>query len=86
MWLVLLGVVLTGLKLAGLSVVAGWSWWVVLAPFALAAVWWLVADATGITQRRAMEREAKLAAERREAQFDSLGLRPPGRGRRPNKS
>jgi small Trp-rich protein len=85
MWLVLLGVVLTGLKLAGLGFVAGWSWWMVLAPYALAAVWWAVADATGISQRQAMEREAKRAAERREAQFDSLGLRPPGRGRRSNK-
>jgi small Trp-rich protein len=81
MWLVVLGVVLSGMKLAGLAVVAGWSWWVVLSPFALAAAWWVVADATGITQRQAMEREAKRAAQRRESQFASLGLRPPSAGR-----
>ncbi len=81
MWLVVLGVVLSGLKLAGVGVVAGWSWWVVLAPFALATAWWAVADATGITQRRAMEQEARRAAARREAQFESLGLKPPAPGR-----
>ena len=91
MWLVVLGVLLAGLKLAGVGFVAGWSWWLVLAPFALAAVWWKVADATGITQRKAMEREDKRAAQRREAQFESLGMRPPSAGRpakpeRPNRA
>lgn len=80
MWLVVLGVALSVLKLAGLGFVAAWPWWVVLAPFALAAGWWLIADATGITQRQAMEREARRAAQRREAQFESLGLRPPSAG------
>lgn len=78
MWLVVLGVVLVGLKALGLGWVAGWSWWLVLAPFALAAVWWQIADATGITQRKAMEQEDLRAAKRREAQFESLGLRKPG--------
>ena len=56
MWLVVVGVLLAGLKLLGFGFVASWSWWVVLAPFALAALWWKVADAIGITQRRAMAR------------------------------
>ena len=91
MWLVVVGVVLVGLKLLGVGFVAGWSWWLVLAPFALAAVWWKVADAMGITQRQAMEREDKRAAQRREAQFEALGMRPPSAGRptkpdRPNRS
>lgn len=81
MWLVVLGVGLSVLKLAGLGFVAGWPWWVVLGPFALAAAWWLIADATGFTQRQAMEREARRAAQRREAQFESLGMRPPSAGR-----
>lgn len=81
MWLVVLGVVLIGLKLAGVGLAAGLSWWLVLAPFALAAAWWAVADATGITQRQAMEREDARAAKRREAQFESLGLKPPSPGR-----
>jgi small Trp-rich protein len=91
MWLVVVGVVLVVLKLVGVGFVAGWAWWLVLAPFALAAVWWKVADAVGITQRQAMAREDKRAARRREAQFENLGMRPPSAGRpakpeRPNRS
>ncbi len=85
MWLVVVGVLLVGLKLLGLGFFAGWSWWVVLAPFALAALWWKVADATGITQRHAMAREDARAAQRREAQFAALGMRPPTTGGKPAK-
>lgn len=81
MWLVVLGVVAVGLKLAGLGFVGDLSWWWVLSPFALAAVWWQVADSTGITQRRAMERAEKRAADRRESHFEAMGLRP-GKGRK----
>ena len=80
MWLVLVGLLLTGLKLAGLTGVASWPWWVVLAPYALAAAWWKFADSSGITQRNAMRRADELAAQRREAQFEALGLRMPGKG------
>jgi small Trp-rich protein len=80
MWLVGLGVILVLLKLAGFGFVAAWPWWVVLAPFALAAVWWKFADSTGMTQRAAMRREDEKAAKRREAQFESLGLRAPRPG------
>lgn len=76
MWLVVAGVLLVVLKLVGVGFVAGLSWWLVLAPFALAAVWWQVADMTGITQRKAMALEDQRAAKRREAQFESLGMRP----------
>ena len=82
MWLVVLGVLLTVLKLLGISVFAGLSWWWVLLPFALAALWWKFADASGITQRDAMAREDERAAQRREAQFESLGMRPPKAGSR----
>jgi small Trp-rich protein len=80
MWLVLVGVVAVVLKLAEIGPFAALSWWWVLAPFALAAVWWKFADGTGITQRAAMRRADQRASDRREAQFESLGLRPP-RGR-----
>ena len=82
MWLVLTGLLLTGLKLAGLTAVVAWPWWVVLAPFALAAAWWQFADRSGITQRNAMRRADALAAQRRESQFEALGLRAPGKGRK----
>jgi small Trp-rich protein len=81
MWLVVLGVVLLGLKVAGIGPVAGLSWWLVLAPFAAAAAWWHFADATGITQRKAMERDDQRAARRRQAQFEALGLRAPPDGK-----
>lgn len=77
MWLVVVGVLAVVLKLAGIGFVAGLSWWWVLAPFAAAAVWWQVADSSGITQRDAMARADKRAADRREQQFEALGLRSP---------
>ena len=75
MGFVLLGLLLTGLKMAGLTVVAQWSWWAVLAPFGLAAIWWLVADALGFTQRSAMRRHDEQAERRREEQYERLGMR-----------
>lgn len=82
MWMVVLGVVLVVLKLAGLTAVSAWSWWWVLAPFAVAAVWWQIADLTGLTRRRAMQREDERAERRREKSFEALGLRLPKPGAR----
>ena len=80
MWLVAVGVLLLVLKLAGVAVVGQWPWWVVLAPFGLAAAWWAFADSTGITQRRAMEQESARARKRREQQYENLGMRVPRQG------
>ena len=52
--------------------VADWSWWWVLSPFALAVVWWLWADTSGYTKRKAMEREDQRIKERRERTKDAL--------------
>lgn len=84
MWFVLIGVLLLGLKLAGLGPVAAWSWWIVLAPFGLAALWWAFADSMGITRGMAMRRQDEKVRRRREQQAENLGLRPPGgkRGKR----
>jgi small Trp-rich protein len=80
---VLLGLLLLALKLAGLGFVSHWSWWLVLAPFALAAAWWALADALGYTQRDAMRRQDERVAKRRQTQLDAMRVRPgPGtRGR-----
>lgn len=76
MYLVLLGVVLLLLKFLEYGPVGGWPWWVVLAPFAGAALWWAWADASGYNKRRAMEgMEAKKAA-RRERNMEALGTGP----------
>lgn len=79
MILVIVGVVLLGLKLAGMGPVADWSWWVVGAPFAGAVAWWLFADVSGLTQRFAISRfEAKRALRRRRT-MEMLGLVVRGR-------
>ncbi|MDT7836759.1 TIGR04438 family Trp-rich protein [Aquabacterium sp. OR-4] len=84
MYLVLLGVLLLALKLLGVGPVWGWPWWAVLAPFGGAALWWAIADQTGITQRNAMRREEERTRRRRDAQAEHLGLKRPSddRGRR----
>ncbi|WP_372524849.1 TIGR04438 family Trp-rich protein, partial [Piscinibacter sp.] len=52
MYLIVLGVLLLVMKLADFGPVGVWSWWVILAPFGAAVVWWAWADATGWTKRR----------------------------------
>ena len=76
MWLVIVGVALLVLKMAGVSLLATWSWWWVAAPFALAAVYWQVADSAGWTQRAAMRRADERVQRRRDERLDALGMRP----------
>lgn len=72
----ILGILLLAMKLAELGPVAGWAWWIVLAPFALAVAWWGLADSTGLTQRRAMDKMERLKAERRDRNLEALGTGP----------
>jgi small Trp-rich protein len=76
MALVILGVVLLALKLLGLGPIAGWSWWWVVLPFALAALYWQFADSVGWTQRAAMRRADEKVKRRRDERRDALGIRP----------
>lgn len=82
MWFVVLGVLLLVMKLADFGVVAAWSWFVVLAPFALAVAWWAWADSTGYTQRREMDKMDAKREERRKNQLTALGIEPRKRKRR----
>ncbi len=68
------GVVLLLLKYLELGPVAGWSWWVVLAPFGLAMLWWAWADSSGYTRRKQMEKMDQRKADRIEKQRKALGL------------
>ena len=52
-----LGLILLAMKYLETGPVANWSWWLVMAPFALAVAWWAWADGSGYTKRKAMERE-----------------------------
>ncbi len=79
MYLLGLGIVLLLLKYLGFGMVAGWDWWLVLLPFALAVAWWAWADASGYTRRKAMEREDKRHQSRIDRSRTAIGA---GRKRR----
>lgn len=70
----ILGVVLLVMKMTAFGPVAEWAWWIVLAPFGLAVLWWSFADATGLTKKRAMDKMERRKTERRERALDNLGL------------
>jgi small Trp-rich protein len=67
-----LGLLLLVLKYIEWGFVAQWSWWLVLAPFALAVAWWAWADSTGYTKKKAMEREDRRRDARRARTSEAL--------------
>ncbi|MDD5028030.1 MAG: TIGR04438 family Trp-rich protein [Rhodoferax sp.] len=67
-----LGLALLVMKYLEFGPVAQWSWWLVLAPFALAVVWWGWADSSGYTKRKSMEREDQRRDQRRERTKQAL--------------
>lgn len=73
MWFVGIGLVLLVLKLVGVSPVGEWSWLWVLAPFGVAVLWWAWADASGLTQKKAMRRMDEKKEARREKALEALG-------------
>ena len=75
MYLLFLGIALMLMKYLEFGPVAEWSWLWVLSPFALAVVWWIWADATGYTKRRAMDRMDEKKKARLEKQREALGLK-----------
>ena len=74
MYLLGLGIILLAMKYLETGPVANWDWWVVLAPFGLAALWWWYADASGYTKRKAVERDNARRQERIERQRSNLGM------------
>lgn len=74
MWFIVAGVLLVALKLADIGPVDQWSWWVVLAPFGLAALWWAYADSTGLTKKREMDKLEERKLERRRRNMEALGI------------
>jgi small Trp-rich protein len=74
MWLVLLGLGLGALYLAGVEPVASWHWPWLLLPFGAAVLWWTFADSSGLTQRRAIDKMERRKVERRERDMEALGL------------
>ena len=76
MWFLVIGVVLLVLKWLAVSPVAEWSWWWVLSPFALTAIWWWVADFTGYTRRKVVQKEEARQRARHNEGRKRLGLPP----------
>lgn len=74
MFFLLLGIVGLLLKYLEVDPVAAWSWWVVLAPFGLAVAWWWYADASGYTERKAMEKMETRKQARIDKQRDAMGM------------
>lgn len=86
MWFVAIGVLLLVLNMAGIGPVGAWTWkddwWIMLAPFGLAIVWWGWADWSGLTQRKAMAKDDAKREARRQKALDALGLQKPKNGKR----
>ncbi|MET3494955.1 TIGR04438 family Trp-rich protein [Variovorax boronicumulans] len=84
MLFLLLGLLGLGLKYFEVGMVAGWSWWIVLSPFALAVAWWAWADSSGYTKRKVVEREDRRKQARIDRQKANMGL-PTSNGQRPRR-
>ena len=74
MYLLLLGIAMLAMKTLEYGPVASWNWWVVLAPFALAVVWWSWADLSGYTKKKEMDKMDKRKADRIEKQREAMGM------------
>lgn len=83
MGFVVLGLLASTLKILGWTSVAGWSWWIVLSPFAAAAAWWTFADLSGLTRREAQRRHEDRVKRRRAQHLDAMGMTAGGNGADP---
>jgi small Trp-rich protein len=87
MYLVIVGVIVIILNLAGIGPMAAWNWqffgdlWKFCVPFLIAVVWWGWADSSGWTKRREMEKMDQKRIDRRAKNLDDLGMGPKKKGR-----
>jgi len=84
MLFLLLGLLGVALKYLEVGMVAGWSWWIVLSPFAMAMAWWAWADSSGYTKRKVIEREERRKQARIDRQRSNMGM-PASKGQRPKR-
>jgi small Trp-rich protein len=73
MYLLGLGVILLVLKYLEIGPVAVWDWWLVFAPFGLATIWWVWADSSGYTKKKAMEVEQARTKARIDRNREAIG-------------
>ena len=72
---VIIGIILLALKLLEIGPVAAWSWWWILAPFAMAFLWWEIIDPMfSLSQKRAMRESDARRKARADKYRESLGL------------
>jgi small Trp-rich protein len=74
MWFLIGGLVLLGLWMAEIGPVAQLHWGWVMLPFVLAAVWWAIADSTGLTKQREERKMEERKVARRQRDMEALGL------------
>ena len=76
MYFLLIGIAGVLLKYLEVAPVAAWGWWIVLAPFGCAVLWWAWADKTGYTKRVEVEKMEQRKKERIEKQRQAMGMLP----------
>lgn len=80
MLFVVIGVLIILTNLVGIGPFAVWNWeftgdlWKFCVPFALAVMWWIWADKSGLDKRREMEKMEARKQNRRKDNLASLGL------------
>ncbi|MCD2513949.1 TIGR04438 family Trp-rich protein [Comamonas endophytica] len=75
MWMLLIALVLTLLRFLEVGPLAAVSWWWLLVPYGITVAWWSFSDATGLTKRRAAERDEARRQSRIERQKQVLSPR-----------
>ena len=76
MYFLLVGMVGLVLKFFAIDPVATLSWWVVLLPFGLAAVWWALADHFGYTKKIEMRKMDQRKQDRINKQRKAMRMHP----------
>ena len=74
MYLLMMGIAALLMKYLEFGAVAAWPWWLVLSPFALAVVWWWLADTSGYTKRVEMKKMDKRKQDRIDKQREAMGM------------
>ena len=82
MLLVLVGIVLVAMKLAGFGPIAEWNWAMVVLPLVAATLWWWYADRSGLNKRREIARMEARKAQRRSSALEQIGQGPEAREER----
>ena len=77
---VLVGIALIVCNFMDWGPMGAWNWeirgdlWKFVLPFILATAWWIWADASGLSKRRAMTKDADRKRDRLDRNIDAMGL------------